>query len=117
MEPVSNRRQQERFDIVGTMWGHLQVGEPARIRNVSATGALVESPHQNALDSTIALRVMVEGQPVTVDGRVRQSRPIETGPARGRYLIGVEFSCPPEPVIQAIEQLGAELLSPAQEHP
>lgn len=111
MKPLTDRRLRERFDVVGAMWGLLELSEPARIQNVSTTGALIDSPHPSALDSTLALRVMIDGQPVRLDGLVRhvQRTETETETNRGRYLIGLEFSSPPESVIQSIEQLGAEL--------
>ena len=109
MKPLTDRRLRERFDVVGAMWGLLELSEPARIQNVSTTGALIDSPHPSALDSTLAVRVMIDGQPVRLDGLVRHVQKTESETNRGRYLIGLEFSSPPESVIQSIEQLGAEL--------
>ena len=104
----SDRRQDERFDVLGAMWGVLELSEPARIGNVSLTGALVDSPVPAALDSTQVLHLLVDGQDVKVDAHVRHVRAVPAGKFEERYLIGLEFSSPPTTVIQAIEQLASE---------
>lgn len=107
MIPMSDRRKDERFDVVGSMWGVLELNEPARIENVSLTGALVDSPVPAALGSTHLLHLVVDGQEVKVEGLVRHVHSSATG-REERFLIGVEFSSPPLHVVQAIEQLGIE---------
>lgn len=106
----SDRRSHERFDIVGALWGLLELTEPAQIRNVSTTGALIDAPLPAVLESTQSMRVLVDGEPVTIDVRVRHVRRVDdinAGEAAApRYLIGVEFLSPPESVLQSIEQLG-----------
>jgi hypothetical protein len=107
-----DRRSHVRFDVVGALWGLLELTESARIRNVSSTGALIDSPLPAALESTQTVRVLVDGEPVSLDARVRHVRRIEvdsreSGDGGGpRYLIGMEFLSPPESVLQSIEQLG-----------
>lgn len=108
MIPMSDRRQDERFDVVGSMWGVLELNEPARIENVSLTGALVDSPVPAALGSTHLLHLVVDGQDVKVEGLVRHVHAMPQGARQERYVIGVEFSSPPLHVVQAIEQLGSE---------
>ncbi len=107
MAEQPSRRRHDRFDIVGALWGLLEVGERVRIRNISATGALLESPQKNAVGSTIAMRVMADGRAVTLEGYVRQVRPVDSGQNPGRFLLGVEFLSPPESVIRAIQGDGA----------
>jgi PilZ domain len=111
MKPMADRRHGERFDVVGALWGQLELTESAQIRNVSTTGALIDSPLPAALDSSQPLRLVVDGHEVKVDAHVRHVRriPIERGTAR--YLIGLEFSSPPVSVVQSIEQLGTNLSS------
>lgn len=108
MIPMSDRRKDERFDVVGAMWGVLELNEPARIENVSLTGALIDSPVSAALGSTHPLRLIVDGQEVKVEGLVRHVRGVQHLGREERYFIGVEFSAPPVHVTQAIEQLGSE---------
>ena len=112
MSPPGDRRSHERFDVVGSLWGLLEVSESASIRNVSSTGALIDSPLPVALESTQTVRLIVDGEPVTVGGRVRHVRRVESDSTRfpdidgPRYLIGLEFLSPPGSVVQAIEQMG-----------
>ena len=111
MSPVGDRRSHVRFDVVGALWGLLEMNEAARIRNVSTTGALIESPVPVALGSTQTIRVTVDGEPVTVDTRVRHVRRADgrnvTDISAAPFLIGVEFISPPWSVVQSIEELGS----------
>src|SRR5436190_12892569 len=101
---MTDRRLQPRYDVVGALWGVLELTEEARIVNISATGALVGSPVPAALDSTQAIRVGVGGHGVTVEARVRHVRPEPGIGAESHYLIGVEFISPPLSVLRAVEQ-------------
>lgn len=106
LKPLGDRRGRVRFDVVGALWGLLELTETARICNVSNSGALIDSPLPAALDSTQTVRVIVEGQAVALDARVRHIRRTSVENGTPRYLIGLEFVSPPESVIQSIEQLG-----------
>jgi hypothetical protein len=105
---VAGRRQHERYDVVGAMWGMLELNAPVQIRNVSTTGALLDSPVPMALDSTQAMHVLVDGEAVRVDALVRHVTSAHGDASRPRYLVGIEFSSPPVSVVQSIEQLGLE---------
>ena len=111
MKPMADRRHGERFDVVGALWGQLELTESAQIRNVSTTGALIDSPLPAALNSSQPLRLVVDGHEVKVDAHVRHVRRVSAERAAPRYLIGLEFSSPPVSVVQSIEQLGANLSS------
>lgn len=109
---MSNRRTEVRYDIVGTLWGQLELHEEARLCNVSISGALLESPVPAALDSTQTVQVSVDGEPVAVEARVRHVTPI----SRDRdqlFLIGVEFIALPTSVLQSIEQFDGNI-APAE---
>ena len=108
MKPFTDRRSHERFDVVGAMWGILELSEPACIRNVSTSGALIDSPLPAILDSTQSVRVIVEGQAVTLDATVRHVRRFADETSAERYLVGLEFLSPPTSVVHSIEQLGAQ---------
>ena len=102
---LSDRRQDERFDVVGSMWGVLDINEPATIDNVSTTGALVNSPMPATPNFTQELHLVVDGQDVKMDAIVRHVRGVINEAGDERFLIGVEFVGPPLTVIQAVEQL------------
>ena len=112
---MSDRRAHPRYDVIGALWGVLELQEQARLRNVSTTGVLLDSPVAMALDSAQTLRLAVDGQGVAVEARVRHIR-TETGERlQPRYVIGLEFVAPPLSVLQSIEQLGVSSVS-LEEH-
>ena len=63
---MSDRRAEPRYDVIGALWGVLELHEEARLRNVSATGVLLDSPVPMALDSAQTIRLEVDGQGITV---------------------------------------------------
>lgn len=101
---ATDRRDRERFDIVGMLWGQLEVGEPARVVNVSTTGVLLETCITFALGAEQTLQLLVDGQPVLVDTIVRRIAPINDGRPY-RFEVALEFVAPPLPVITSVEQL------------
>ncbi len=104
---MSDRRVQVRYDVVGALWGQLELDEQTRVRNVSMTGVLVDSSVAPALDAEQTVRVLVDGQSVTIDARVKHVRPVSEGSGTPRYLVGLEFMSLPISVLQSIEQLAA----------
>lgn len=107
---MSDRRSESRYDVVGALWGQLELHEKARLRNVSVSGALLESPVAAALDSTQTVQVAVEGEPVAVESRVRHVTAV-TGERPPLFLIGVEFVSLPTSVLQSIEQFDGNIPS------
>lgn len=89
--PKTDRRTDERFDVLGTLWGVLEIPESAAVVNSSDTGMLVESTACPVLDAVQLARVDVDGVQTTVQSAVRHVRPID----RGKYLVGLEFVKPP----------------------
>jgi hypothetical protein len=107
---MSDRRQDIRYDVVGALWGQLELHEEARLRNVSVSGALLECPMAAALDSTQTVQVSVEGEPVAVEARVRHVTPL-TADRPSAFLIGLEFVSLPTSVLQSIEQFDGNIPS------
>jgi hypothetical protein len=105
---VSDRRLQARYDVIGVLWGVLELHEEARLRNVSTTGVLLDSPVPMALDSAQTIRLAVDGQGVAVEARVRHVHQTEDA-TEPRYVIGLEFIEPPSSVLQSIELLSTSV--------
>lgn len=103
-----DRRQDERFDVVGAMWGVLEINEPAQIENVSLTGALLNSSMPAAPNFEQAVQLVVDGQEVKVDVTIRHVHAVKNTDGEDRYLIGVECASPPMLVVQAVEQLAVD---------
>lgn len=102
--PSTDRRTYERYDVLGALWGVLEMPEVARVLNVSTTGLLIETALNPVLHSVHAVRLTLDGEPVQIDAVVRHSRP---GPG-GTQLIGLEFREVPTSLLASIEQLGAD---------
>lgn len=101
--PTTDRRAFERFDVLGPLWGQLELPELVTVLNVSSAGLLVESPSCLVLNSMHAVRMLVDGDAVTVEATVRHCLPA----GEGRHRIGLEFVAVPTTVLTSIEQLGA----------
>jgi PilZ domain len=92
MRPLGDRRGRIRLEVVGSLWGTLEVAKPARVVNISRTGALIASPVPAALNSTQRITLVVYGQEISVDARVRHvQRVTSTGADGASYRIGLEF--------------------------
>jgi hypothetical protein len=108
MKPIADRRSAQRFDVVGALWGQLELTDAARVCNVSTTGALLDAPRPAAHDASQEVRLVVDGLEVAVSSHVRHVRQIDAQSGAARYRIGVEFDAPPLSVVQSIEELMAE---------
>jgi hypothetical protein len=87
---IGDRRAKPRFEIVGDLWGSVDVNTLLTIRNLGRGGALVESPMPLPLDSVHAVRAVADGESHPLTIRVRHSTDADD---RGRrtYLLGLEF--------------------------
>lgn len=99
--PSTDRRAHERYDVLGALWGVLELPELATVLNVSTSGLLIESALSPVLNSVHSVRLTVDGNPVRVQAIVRRCRPTTTG----GNLIGLEFLELPTPLLTSIEQL------------
>jgi hypothetical protein len=102
MKPLGDRRARVRFEVVGVLWGALDLTEVARVVNISTTGALIESPLAVAIDSTQPLHFLLDGNEIVVETRVRHLRRLPTAADAPRYMIGVEFVSPSLSVLQSL---------------
>jgi hypothetical protein len=102
--PSTDRRAHERYDVLGALWGVLELPETALVLNVSSQGLLVEAPLSPVLNSVHSIRMLVDGDAIMVDAVVRHCRPAGSG----RHLIGLEFLTVPTTILNSIEQLGAD---------
>jgi len=106
---IGDRRGRGRFEIVGTLTGTLETLRRFKVRNVSAGGALIDTPVAFALHTRIAGRLTFKGQSREIRGEVRHIATVrETGEAR-RYVAGLEW----EPSTRVDDLLSTEALTPA----
>jgi hypothetical protein len=104
LESGRDRRAHTRFDVLGALWGVLELPESARILNVSGTGMLIEASSPAVLESVQTIRVLVDGEMVRFDTRVKH---VHAADRAGRYVLGLEFESVPTSVLVSIEHLAA----------
>jgi hypothetical protein len=108
MKPLGDRRTRVRLEVLGTLRGTLELTEPARLLNISAHGALIETSARVTVGSFQELLLTIEGQATRVAGRVRRVEQIPETPERCKYLIGLEFLSPSSAFTESIDQLARE---------
>jgi PilZ domain len=108
MRPLGDRRARVRLEVVGVLWGTLDVASAARVVNISRQGALIESPQSVPLESVQSIRFTVGGESVTVDARVRHLRRAPSAETP-EYLVGIEFLSTPDALLNSIERLATDI--------
>jgi len=103
MRPLGDRRRRIRLEVVGSLWGALDVERDAQLVNISRAGALIVSPVPAAVDSTQSVKLTVEGHEVRLDARVRHLQKVGDGGAEPLYRIGLEFLEAPAVLVHALE--------------
>lgn len=88
---LGDRRSRIRLEVVGSLWGALDVEDIARVVNVSDTGALIATRTPMPLESMQAVRIRLEGREVAVDARVRHCREAIGPGGVLEYLVGLEI--------------------------
>jgi len=111
---ISDRRSHPRYDVVGLLWGLLELHEHARIVDVGTTGILIETTFRVALDSAQSLGLAVDGQHVTVNARVRHVTAATGNGSLPRYFVGLEFLSTPTSVLQTIERVHISTAHPRE---
>ena len=103
MRPLGDRRRRIRLEVVGSLWGALEIERQAQLLNVSRTGALILSPVPAVVDSTQSVTLTVEGHDVKVAARVRHLERVSDAKGEPRYRIGLEFLEAPAVLGHALE--------------
>lgn len=113
MTGAGDRRERIRFEVFGFFWGAFDVREPARVRNLTSSGALIESDAPLAVESIQSISLAFDGQETMAAVRVRHVAPV-TGATGARYLVGVEFLSASSAFQEAVERLITYRSLPAQ---
>jgi hypothetical protein len=103
---LGDRRSELRFEIIGQLWGSLEVTEQLPLRNVGRGGALVEASQPLSADTLHGVRLMIGSQPSDVEVRVCHVTPVKEA-AGDRYLIGLEFLNPGASTLEQIDRIVA----------
>ena len=104
MRPLGDRRGRIRLEVIGLLWGTLEVSNQARVINISRNGALIASAIPAAIESTQAVRLMLHSEEIKLRARVRHLKRVSgTGDEDAHYQIGLEFLDQPALLLQALE--------------
>jgi hypothetical protein len=95
MRRVGDRRSAVRLEVVGALWGTLEVHKRARVRDLNHDGALLEYPVPVVPDTVHAVTFAHDGHRISLDVRVRHVRTEKTAEGVVVYLAGVEFLSAP----------------------
>ena len=90
MRRDGDRRAQVRLEVVGALWGSLEIRKRARVVNISEHGALLLSPIPLSPNTVHTVEMNRDGHVMTTEVRVRHARPT----ADGSFHVGVEFLAP-----------------------
>jgi hypothetical protein len=102
--PTGDRRSRPRLEVVGLLWGALDILEPARVVDISRGGVLIESPVAVPPGSEQLIQLSLDGQRIRVDVRACHMRQAISRTGTGvHYLIGYEFVSPPAALAEALE--------------
>lgn len=97
-----DKRDAERIEILGDLQGEVMVFSPIAIKEISRTGAQVETAFPLQLDSLHDFRLTLGDRSVVVKGRVVHCSISEVDQETVIYRSGVEFIEPPERVHSVI---------------
>ncbi len=95
-------RDYPRLDILGELQGEVTVLAPLTIKEISRSGALVETSFPLQLNSLHEFRLELGGRPVIVRGRIAHCRIVDVDQEMVVYRAGVEFIEPSEHVLAAV---------------
>jgi len=87
-----DRRARKRFEIVGTLTGTLETWLLLAVRNLSATGALVETRTSFAAGDRITGRVFFQGKGRDVRGEVRRVTTRRGEKGEKWYLVAIQWT-------------------------
>lgn len=91
---LGDRRTGTRMEVVGVLWGTLDVITPVKVVNLSATGVLIETEAPAPVGSPQFIQFVFDRQIVGVETRVCHLQDVLQATAAPTYLIGLEFVSP-----------------------
>ena len=99
-----DKRDRERVPLAGQVTGEVMVYQAVAIRDISHTGAQIETPFPLQLDSLHDFRLSLGERSVVVKGRIAHCQVGELRNDVAVYRSGIEFVEPSDPVRFAIAE-------------
>jgi hypothetical protein len=109
-ERLGDRRTDLRFEIIGQLWGSIEIVEPHPLLNLTRGGALIESRTRLNPDGVRAVRFRFNGTTHDIQARVRHVTS-EAVPDGERFLVGLQFIEPSAAALEQIDRLVAARLA------
>ncbi len=109
---LGDRRGELRFEIIGQLWGSLEVYERLPLRNLGRGGALVESLLPLSTDTVHGVRLVLDQRTSELQARVRHVRALREASGE-KYLVGLEFVSVPPATLEQIDRIVAGASSDA----
>jgi hypothetical protein len=103
MKTLGDRRAEVRLEVLGSLYGTLDLDEQTKVVNISGGGALVTATQPVTVDSTQVVRLTLDGQQLSLEARVRHATRVEGRGEEPQYQIGLEFLKPPAALALALE--------------
>jgi hypothetical protein len=101
---TDEKRRSERIEILGDLEGAATVIQPVSIKELSRTGALIESPVPLHVDSLHQFRLNLGATAVVVHGRIAHCRIIDVDEEHVMYSAGVDFVGVSDAALEAISR-------------
>ena len=104
LRPDDEKRDAERIEILGELHGEVMVFQPLAIREISPTGAQVETIFSLHVDSLHDIRLTLGDRSIVLKGRVAHCSISEVEQEVVTYRSGLEFVEPSERVGAVISE-------------
>ena len=101
---MDDKRAAERVPILGELQGEMMVFQPMQVKDISRSGATVETRYPLHLNSLHDIRLMVGTKSVILKGRVVHSRISDVDQDIVTYRTGLEFLEMSDRVVAAIDE-------------
>jgi hypothetical protein len=101
---LSNKRDNERIQILGELHGEVMVFAPVAIKEISRGGAQVETAFPLQVDSLHDFRLTIGDRSVVVKGRVAHCSITDVDQELVTYRAGIEFVEPSDRVMSVIAE-------------
>ncbi len=105
-------RKAERLQICGELVGEVMAQRPMAIREISRTGALIETSSPLLVDSLHDLRLRLGEISIVIKGRIVHSRISEVDHGGVLYTAGIEFIEPTPHAVDAIVEFMRRIAAP-----
>lgn len=98
MKRIGDRRAHVRLEVVGILWGTLELMKRARVININDTGALIALPVPLPPETVQTVHLTLDGHDIAVDARVCHVQSAASFDQTLEYHIGIEFLSIPAPL-------------------